>query len=254
MIWISGLWIDKVGIEVECAIDKNLQNRRKEVARFRREYDSSITTEKPQAESKEYVSDPVDYPEEIEDLETSVRTLYGKIREINASMGLHIHVSMNKDKHYYRLTSLKFHDYFIDRVRDSDLWSKCPRLRKRVKNRDSHPFSRSATYGHYCKPIKDNYTIDKQLDSHSGKYRRINYMKHKYDTVEFRLFPAMESPSKVMEAVDLVTTSINAYLREGLYSDSIGTELTKNDAVGSPRPEKTISIESSVDKKVNHDV
>jgi hypothetical protein len=254
VIRISGLWIDKIGIEVECGIDKNLRERQTRVPNFSKEHDGSIAVENSRSKGREYVSNPVDYPEGIEGLEQNVRSLYGIITEVNASMGLHIHVSMNKDRDYYRLTSLKFHDFFIERVRDSDLWDKCPRLRKRVRDSQRHPFSSSTTYGYYCKAINDNYTIDKQLDSHSGKYRRINFQKHKYDTVEFRLFPAMESPEKVIEAINLVTTSINAYLREGLYKDSIGTKLSKNEAVGSPRPQKTTVMESSIKKKVNHNV
>lgn len=254
MVKISGLWINKVGIEVECAIDKNLSYSGKHIPQFDKQHDGSISTQNSEAERAEYVSDPVSYPEGTEALERGINNLYRKITEINASMGLHIHVSMNKDRDYYRLTSLKFHDFFIERVRESDLWDTCPRLRKRVRNSDSHPFSSRVNYGYYCKPISDRYTIDKQLNSHDGKYRRINFMKHKYDTVEFRLFPAMESPEKVIKAIDLVTTSINAYLRKGLYNDSIGTKLSKNEAVGSPRPQKTTVMESSIKKKVNHDV
>ena len=54
-------------------------------------------------------------------------------------------------------------------------------------------------------------------------------MKGKYDTIEFRLFPAMESPEDVMEAINIVTTSINAYLREGLYSDTLESTLSSSD-------------------------
>jgi len=148
--------------------------------------------------------------------------------EINASMGLHIHVSLNNNRDYYRLASLKFHNWFIERLKDTDLWNRCPRLRKRVYNDDIHPFSDHG-YGHYCRPLQNSYDIDSQLKRRSRKYRRITFMKGKYDTIEFRLFPAMENPEDVMEAIDIVTTSINAYLREGIYKDSLESSLSSSD-------------------------
>ena len=170
--------------------------------------------------------------------------------EINASMGLHIHVSFNNDRDYYRLSSLKFHNWFIDRLKDSELWDNCPRLRKRVRDNDLHPLNPDVTYGHFCQPITNNWTIDKQLKRRSQKYRRITFMKTKYDTVEFRLFPAMENPEKVMEAIEIVTTSINAYLREGLYSDTLEAELTTD----SVKTGSEASFNSTIEEQVNHNV
>jgi hypothetical protein len=179
-----------------------------------------------------------------------LKALYDIILEINASMGLHIHISLNNDRDYYRLASLKFHNWFIDRLKDTDLWNDCARLRKRVRDNDIHPMNRDITYGYYCQPINSNWTIDKQLKRRSQKYRRITFMKRKYDTIEFRLFPAMENPEKVMEAIDIVTTSINAYLRQGLYSDTVEAELS-TDTV---ETDSKTSINSTITEQVNYNV
>ncbi|MFU1780236.1 amidoligase family protein [Haloarcula japonica] len=243
MVRISGLWIDKLGVEIECGIDDTLPKSQKQVPGFSFEHDGSIRTDKSQSQKAEYVSNRIEYPDEIERLPGKVRQVYGNITEINASMGLHIHVSLNKDLYYYRLASLKFHDWFISRVKDSELWEKCPRLRKRVRNRDYHPYHSDRKYGFFCRPITDNSTIDTQLDSYGRKYRRITYMKHKYGTVEFRLFPAMESPEKVIDAVNLVTTSINSYLRQGLYTDNVSTIKEIDQLEVEKNLESTVSVE-----------
>jgi len=165
-------------------------------------------------------------------------------------MGLHIHVSLNNDRDYYRLASLKFHNWFIDRLKDSDLWTRNRRLRKRVRNNDIHPFSSDQSYGFYCRPINNNWTIDKQLKNRREKYRRITFMKGKYDTIEFRLFPAMETASDVMDAVDIVTTSINSYLRQGLYSDTLQAELSTD----SVKTGSETSYNSTIQEQVTYDV
>lgn len=165
-------------------------------------------------------------------------------------MGLHIHVSLNNDRDYYRLASLKFHNWFIDRLKDTDLWNRCPRLKKRVYNDDLHPFDTDCGYGHYCRPINNSYDIDVQLKHRTRKYRRITFMKEKYDTIEFRLFPAMENHRDVMEAIDIVTTSINAYLREGLYSDQLKSSLSSSEVV----TRSEASFNDTIQPQVNYNV
>lgn len=140
-------------------------------------------------------------------------------------MGLHIHVSLNRDGDYYRIASKKFHDWFTDRVIDSELYDKNRRLRERIRNNKVNPRNRDITMGYFCKSISSSHTIDSQLRSRRSKYHRITYFKDKYDTVEFRLFPAMDNHNDVIEAVDLVTTSINKYLREKKYTEKLEDEL-----------------------------
>jgi hypothetical protein len=164
-------------------------------------------------------------------------------------MGLHIHVSLNRDLDYNRLASVKFHDWFINRLKKSDLWDNCPRLRHRIRNDRLHPQNPDIEYGYYCKAINGNRIIDRQLNARREKYRRITYMKDKYDTIEFRLFPAMESSRNVMEAIELVTTSVNAFLREGLYEDTVLTTLQDN---GEP---EEVQLNSTVSgEQVTHNV
>lgn len=243
MVQISGLWINRIGVEIECAVDTTLSKSRKQVPGFSYEYDGSIRTEQSDSEKVEYVSNQIEYPEGIEDLANNVERIYDNISEMNASMGLHIHVSLNKDIHYFRLASLNFHNWFIDRLKDSELWDECPRLRQRVRNRNTHPYHRDRRYGFFCKPLTDNSTIDSQLSSHREKYRRITYMKHKYGTVEFRLFPAMQKPEHVIEAVDFVTTAINAYLRQGLYTDKVSTTAEVDQFEVEKTLDSTVSVE-----------
>lgn len=247
---ITGLWINKIGIEVECGIDDRTTNRERNIPHFNSTYDGSVQTNKSTAKSTEYVSEAVKYPEEVKDLNDSVEELYTIISEINASMGLHIHVSLNNDRDYYRLASLKFHNWFINRLKDSNLWNDCDRLRKRVYNEDIHPFNPDYNYGYYCRALNKNWTIDEQLKNRSYKYRRITYMKGKYDTVEFRLFPAMDRPEQVKQAIDIVTTSINAYLREGLYNDELEASLSTTEV----QTDSEASFNETIQSQVTYNV
>lgn len=247
---ITGLWINKVGIEVECGIDDRTTKSERIIPHFNSVYDGSVQTNKSTAKPTEYVSEAVNYPEELTSLRGSVQELYTIISEVNASMGLHIHVSLNNDRDYYRLASLKFHNWFINRLKDSDLWNDCDRLRKRVYNDTMHPFNRDYNYGYYCRALKNNWTIDGQLKDRSYKYRRITFMKRKYDTIEFRLFPAMDRPEQVMEAIDIVTTSINAYLRKGLYNDELEASLSTTEV----QTDSEASFNETIQSQVTYNV
>jgi hypothetical protein len=233
-------------VEIECGIDDRTTHTERAIRQFESVHDGSLQTDKPHAKHTEYVSNPVDYKDGLNKLETSIQQLYGIILEINASMGLHIHISLNNDRDYYRLASVKFHNWFIDRLKDTDLWNRSARLRKRVYNDDIHPYNAHRDYGYFCRPINNSLDIDVQLKRRARKYRRITFMKGKYDTIEFRLFPAMENPEDVMEAIDIVTTSINAYLREGLYSDTLESNLSSDDIENISETSFNDSIQSQV--------
>lgn len=192
-----GKWIDKVGIEIECAVSEV-----HEVGGFKVCHDGSISSGDGYA--REYVSEPHAYPGGLAALTRRVENLYELVSEINESMGLHIHLSLRDDFYYFALSSKRFHDFFLERVRESELFERNPRLRSRlVETR-------------WARKIEDPSAIDEMLRG-TGKYYAVNYRKDKYGTIEFRIFPALETAADVMEAVELVTTSVNAYLQRKEY-------------------------------------
>lgn len=223
-----GKWINKVGTEIECGVYKDAET---DIPGFNITGDGSLrSTNGVRTDLVEFVSEPHKYPEQIEDLGLSVRDIYEQINDINDTMGLHIHVSFNKDEYYYRIASKKFHDYFVSRLKETELWEDCERLRKRVEGGPNEIRNDDCDY--YCQPLEEPKEIDDQLQRGGGsglKYKRIVYFKNKYDTVEFRLFPAMENPENVMRAVNFTTKAINAFLQQTKYTNQAEINVMKKD-------------------------
>jgi len=223
-----GQWINKIGIEVECGVE--IDEARRDIPGFNITGDGSLrASEGIETELVEYVSEAHKYPDQLGDLECSVDDIYRYVNDINDSMGLHIHVSFNRDDWYYHIASKKFHDYFIQRLKNTELWKNNKRLRKRIEGGENN-VRPSDSCDHFCKPLEDGKEIDQQLNRRGSglKYKRIVYFKHKYDTVEFRLFPAMETPEEVMEAVEITHKAINNYLQEKMYVEKAEVSAFKN--------------------------
>lgn len=241
-----GKWINKIGIEVECGVDP--EESGSEIPGFNVTRDGSLRdSEGVNTDLLEYVSEAHKYPNQIEDLGLSVEDIYEIVNDINDSMGLHIHVSFNKDEYYYRIASKKFHDYFVERLKQTELWENNFRLRKRVEGGENNVRPRDDCQ-HFCKPIEDPKDIDRQLQrSGSGlKYKRIVYFKHKFDTVEFRLFPAMETPEEVMKAVNFTTKAINSFLQETKYTKQAEIKSYKKDQLMTTEQNEEIAAEQEV--------
>lgn len=242
-----GKWINKIGIEVECGVYPD--EAAKNIPGFNITSDGSLRrTEGINTDLVEYVSEAHKYPDQMEDMAASVNDIYDIVNDINDSMGLHIHVSFNKDEYYYRIASKKFHDYFVERLKGTDLWENNERLRKRVEGGENNVRPRDDCQ-HFCKPIENPKEIDQQLQrSGTGlKYKRIVYFKHKYDTVEFRLFPAMDTPEEVAQAVNITSTAINSFLQQTKYTNQAEIKSYKRDQM---KKEEEISAEQVVTHNV----
>lgn len=209
-----GKYIDKYGFEVECAVsDTEVINN------FQKEYDGSLSSSN--GVCKEYVSRPFEYgdKEERAEAETSLKNLYEIITDINGSMGLHVHISLEKKGYYYLLASEKFTKLFNQRLKKSELWDKYKRLRDRVKENNN-----------YAKKVEGHEDIDKMLKGHGSRYRRVNWLAMRsHNTIEFRIFPAMEKPEDVLKAVDLVTKTVNKFLQEKKYKEELDEKITKEE-------------------------
>lgn len=228
---MAGQWINKVGIEIECGVHPDHGNA--DIPGFDNTTDGSLRKNGANTVCREFVSEAFQYPQQMEDLKLGTEDVYNVINEINESMGLHIHVSFTKDKYYYRLASKKFEEFLLNRLKETQLWENNAALRKRVEGGQNQVTGREADY--YCQETDPEH-IDRQLKRSSGgnlKYRRIVFFKDKYDTVEFRLFSAMQTPEEVMQAVNITTEAINAYMQNAEY-----TETTEAKAV-KPETQKT---------------
>lgn len=199
-------YIDKIGLELELAVKRpeNPDKSYPEVDNFDATHDGSISTSESGFKAREYVSNPTDYKsdwdnEEMSELESGIYQLYKKHDAFgNDSMGLHLHVSFNKQHYFNSLCSMNFYEFFMDRVKDSDLYDRNSRLRERVRGVQ------------YAQPYNSSNELQRDARG-SRNYKHFTYRKH-MKTIEFRLMPAFDSKRDVMDAVNLITSAINSFL------------------------------------------
>lgn len=199
-------YIDKIGVELELAVKKQ-DGGYPSVPAFDHTTDGSISTPREasrQHSAREYVSKPIEYSSDwdsqaMSELEAGIHALYRKHDAMpDSSMGTHIHVSFNKDYYYHALASMKFYEFFMERVTDSRLYDQYEPLRRR------------AAGVNYAREIENHQEIQSSMTG-GRKYRHFTYRSGR-KTIEFRLMPAFSSKRQVMDAIELVTSSVNAFL------------------------------------------
>lgn len=195
-------YIDKVGVEIEAATDLRPDINGTEI-----HYDGTVLSNDGWDQELEYVTDPF---EDIEELMDRVRVIYRYVREVNDSMGLHIHTSLTDEQYHYFLAEMKFIKVFNTILRESDLYEEYRRLRQRDEHND------------YAKKIEQKSKIKKMiLGMNQYRYSRINWVAKKdHGTLEFRIFPAVNTAEDVRRAIDIVVEAITVYLDNQLYTDS----------------------------------
>lgn len=225
-----GQFIDKIGIEVEGGYDPEWDAPR-HFGAFQRTGDGSLRSKHGDSDKYEYVSEPIKFPDGMDDLEADLRRLYENIIDINMSMGLHIHFSINKEGWLHRLCSERFADFMWARIEMSDLFDNNHRLRDRMAMSDytdvENPHPGRTNYSE-----KNNRKdIDNALHNNrrGARYRCVNYSAiEKQKTIEIRMFPAMATPDQVIEAVQIVAETVNAFYMQKRYRDGIKGELSLN--------------------------
>jgi hypothetical protein len=186
--------VNQIGVEIE----GGFRSSDEEYTGFDCESDGSVSCTR--GYEREYVSHP---HKDLVSLERHLKELYGGVIEINSSMGLHVHVSMKDNTHYWKLSSMKFYKWFVQELTNSNLYRNNSTLRTRLAG------------NRYCQKINNSETIDDQLmqtDKGGSRYHVINFCKNYHGTIEFRIFPAMNTHTEVMEAIKFVVSSVNKYL------------------------------------------
>lgn len=239
-----GRFIDKVGIEVECGTDGNLIPEN--VPNFRKTRDGSLRAAHRERRFREHakrlpeqgrdvalqewISEPHEWTDEKDRLRSGLDQIYSHIIDINPTMGLHIHVSLNKEIYYQRLQSQKYQDYYIDRIKDSDLYERDDALKRRINDEG---LGRS----NYCEKHADADNMHQNIHG-SGRYYHLNFSnrnRSSRNTIEYRTMPAMDSPSDVLDAITLIATTINGWLMKGDWNDKATTQ-----AKAKSKPDKKV--------------
>ena len=204
-------YIDKIGIEVECAIQK-VDGNYPRVEKFNHTHDGSVNSRTNGYYGREYVSKPVNYKadwdnKDMSQLEAGLYQLYKTHGiHVNDSMGLHVHVSFYDEFFYHALASEKFRDYFMDKVANSELFDKNPRLRERFDGVN------------YAEPVNSD-DLQASLSGRAGGSRRYRHFIYRpgMETIEFRLFPAFDSMNDVKQAIGIITEAVNGFLFNKKY-------------------------------------
>lgn len=124
---------------------------------------------------------------------------------VNATCGMHVHVSVRHQWHYARLMDPEFKDFLKASL---TAWGKT------LKIRPDHPFwSRLRGENHYC---KDEFYPELQVqhkEKGGERYTMLNYTWARYRTVECRVLPAFAAAVIGVSAVGAVVDTFETYLR-----------------------------------------
>ena len=123
---------------------------------------------------------------------------------VNATCGMHVHVSLRCVSQYAKLMEYDFHEYL---KRELLAWGKRAKI---IKN---HPFwSRLAGENHYCQDVHRPEAQFLQTDKYSSRYAMINYTWARYGTIEIRVLPAFKLCRVAQAAVLALLDIFESYL------------------------------------------
>lgn len=170
----------------------------------------------PELAVGEYPSEPL----EVTKFPTWMQAYYPS--HVNATCGLHVHMSFKSAKDYQRLMIPEYQASIIAYV---GLWAKGERLEK------SHPiWDRLSGNSGYCVhefwPDEQAMKVDKDHDRrrYGHRYTAINYPHLRNGTIECRLLPMMEKADQAVRAVQTVLNITNACLVATYKDRHLGKE------------------------------
>lgn len=124
---------------------------------------------------------------------------------VNASCGMHVHVSVKHQSHYSRLMEKEFRDFMKSSLK---VWG------EKLSIRSDHPFwSRLRGENSFC---KDEFYPELQVQHREKgpeRYTMLNYTWARYGTVECRVLPGFSAAVIGISAVYAVVDTFEAYLR-----------------------------------------
>jgi len=134
--------------------------------------------------------------EELKEVENLFNSFYSDyVKEINKSMGLHIHVSFEKMGDYNALFSRRFIRFFKKKLMDK--FGDNQELTKRFNNK-------------YCSNVYPKHYFLGNIDK---RHKMINYQAYsKHGTIEFRIFNAPQTAKGVMDYLLFTLETITIYL------------------------------------------
>lgn len=214
------MYTDKVGIEVEIGISNEWESDAEIGSFWRQTYDGSISSRSAD-QATEFLSTPVD-TRNLARLKDNLTVLYQYVQDANSSMGLHVHLSFNEDKHYWALASKEFCDNYIEALKESPMYE--GQLKTRIDQSNE-----------YAETVNSIDTVESMLSGRS-RYHAVNFASwSEHHTLEFRIFPAYDNVRDIMEAVTFTIDFVEDWVTK-FYQDE------KNCVKGSPTPKPEVKV------------
>ncbi|MHA1880432.1 MAG: amidoligase family protein [Candidatus Heimdallarchaeota archaeon] len=201
----KGKYINKIGVELEAGYVPDLPAEKIKKLGWKITTDGSIRIKQIGNHAYEIVSPPIS---NIKQLYKGVRFVYRFVREVNESMGLHIHVSFKKKTYYQKVASMSFFYYFLKKLERSDLINEIPNLLYRLQ---SCSWASNKICPHQ---IDDQIIAERKMGT--IRYTAINFCRTLHNTIEIRIFPAVSEPEQVFKCVNFSIRAINSYLAKQL--------------------------------------
>lgn len=214
-------WLDRLGVELEGAFYNNVAHL---VPGSRMKHDGSVEEIDIDDDATDAGrrGDEVVFPDgelitpplRLEAMVAAIPRLYPDA--VNATCGMHVHMSFTDDVHYFRLLTSEFEDYLIRWLTAwaDDNASTLGRINKRWL------MDRLAGENRYCAKGSANavsggmYGLGNGL-SHEGRYHMINtHSRGRFATLEFRLLPAFRRSDMAVSAIKALVECVDAFITD----------------------------------------
>lgn len=204
-------YIDKVGVELEGGWERRPPDT--EVYG-----DGSVTVRATHV--GEVASQPVESFNNLKDF-----LLRNYPSAVNASCGLHVHISLKNKYHYSLLMDRRFYNHYrkhmermVERIK-----AKFPGAERALKER-------LAGSNSYCRPLEgDDAVVQASIRcKDSVRYRHLNFCFLLHGTVESRLFPMFHDAGLAVAAVKDYLIFVEDYLEKQLTKPKRGVVIDKN--------------------------
>lgn len=206
-------YIKAIGVEVESAVDEEsvtsdmVDSVKEDGSIYINDEDESVDDYYPYS-ALEITSRPLNSMSKVKKFFDDIAVCINPDC-VNSSMGMHIHISLNKDYYYDVLYCMDFVDRFLKEF-GNEIW-----YNRRISNTYCHPSYESLDVPNYFIPI--DY---RNSDSWSNyeRYLPVNYISawHKFGTFEFRLFPS-DTCERMYDYVERTVKIVNKYLDGHLW-------------------------------------
>lgn len=155
------------------------------------------------------VYDRSEFPQALRDF----ATIAEHVKEVNNTMGLHVHVSFPDVETFERLSTVEFPIYFEQKFRESFIYeSNGRRVGRKEQARLGNRFCRVPSES----PRDLASLMHEQITAYGkdqSRYTAVNYNAYQcHKTIEFRVFPSTKNPSRFAKYLMFLFAVVDSFL------------------------------------------